>query len=444
MADTAPMSIVMQRPIDASPVVHTRANRKVDLQQVEIILDLSRLLSRMLHPMPTGVDRVEMAYARTLLDLVPGQLAFAAVNPLGYYGRLNRADVLRFLDETEQRWARSGQVGRWSLRARAVRTLWRMRPRRIPKREQGIQRVYVQASPNHLHHPTRVESKLRREGAKFLCLVHDLIPIEFPEYARPNGAALHRRRMETLVALADGLIANSRATANSTERFIAFSTHKPIVRAAHLGTDIPSGESFTAMPRLPAKPYFVVISTIEPRKNHIMLLNIWRRMVEQYGAADTPHLILIGRRGWENENVVDMLERCEALQHHVSEYAGLSDRAVLTMLRGARALLLPSFAEGFGMPVSEALAIGTPVICSDLPALREAGCGIPDEIDPLDGPAWIRTIRDYSSENSPMRAAQMRRMERCELPTWHDHLETVLNLVAEVAHADHVKGVTAG
>ena len=57
---------------------------------VEIILDLSRLMSRILHPMPTGIDRVELVYARTLLTLVPEQLHFAAVNPFGFYGRLPR------------------------------------------------------------------------------------------------------------------------------------------------------------------------------------------------------------------------------------------------------------------------------------------------------------------------------------------------------------------
>jgi glycosyltransferase involved in cell wall biosynthesis len=164
-------------------------------------------------------------------------------------------------------------------------------------------------------------------------------------------------------------------------------------------------------------------------------------MVEEYGPAATPHLVIVGRRGWENENVVDMLERCEALHHHVTEYSGLSDAAVLSLLKGARALLCPSFAEGFGMPVSEALAIGTPVICSDLPSLREAGCGIPDHIDPLDGPAWISAIRAYCDPLSVMRAQQMTRMDQLRLPTWRDHLAVVLDLIREL---DSSRAVTAG
>ncbi|MFD2497976.1 hypothetical protein ACFSTI_02685 [Rhizorhabdus histidinilytica] len=69
-----------------------------------------------------------------------------------------------------------------------------------------------------------------------------------------------------------------------------------------------------------------MLSTIEPRKNHLLLLHVWRRMAETLGPERTPHLAIVGRRGWENENVLDMLERCEAIRGHVHELAGLSDR----------------------------------------------------------------------------------------------------------------------
>jgi len=398
-------------------------------QDVEIILDLSRLLSRTLHPVPTGVDRVEMAYARTLLDLIPDQLQFAAVNPFGFYGRLPRAAVAAFLDDTERRWARREAPGRREMLASAARSLMRLRPRR-PAAPGARRRFYVQASPHHLHRPARVRAKLRAERARFICLVHDLIPIEFPEYARPNGAAIHAARMRTMADLADGLIANSAATADALTRHLDDRQRAPVIRVAHLGTDpLPTGSG--EMPRI-EQPYFVVLSTIEPRKNHILLLNIWRRMIETLGPDRTPRLAIVGRRGWENENVVDMLERCDAIRQHVHEFSGLPDRSVGALLRSARALLCPSFAEGFGMPVAEALQSGTPVICSDLPALREAGGMVPDFIDPLDGPAWMKTIMDFSAEPSAMRARQLTRLGGWSPPAWRTHLETVIGLVRDL------------
>ena len=395
----------------------------------EVILDLSRLMSRILHPMPTGIDRVELVYARTLLAMAPERLHFAAVNPFGFYGRLPRKAVVRFLDETEARWADQAAPSRSAMIARAAQSLTWLRPRRVPAATAGVRRYYLQASPHHLDRPERVRAKLRAEDAHFIALVHDLIPIEYPEYARPNGAATHVRRIRTMADLACGLIANSEATARSMERFLDRSSAAPLIRVAHLGSDpLPGGHEPSPIPQ----PYFVVLSTIEPRKNHLLLLNIWRRMIETLGPERTPHLAIIGRRGWENENVIDMLDRSTAIQGHIHEFSGLSDRMVGTLLRSARALLCPSFAEGFGMPVTEALLCGTPVISSDLPALREAGGSVPDFIDPLDGPQWIKAIMDYSSDEPDRRDRQIARLRDWTPPSWQGHIETVLKLITDI------------
>ena len=397
---------------------------------VEVILDLSRLISRTLHAMPTGIDRVELVYARTLLQLIPDRLRFAAVNPAGIYGRLPREAVLRFLDETEARWTHQERPGKGALTIGAARSLIRLRPRRVPPKAPGVRRYYVQASPHHLTRPDKVRAKLRAEDARLICLVHDLIPIEYPEYARPNGAELHRRRVRTMAELADGLIANSEATARSMARFVGTAGTVPQIRVGLLGSE-PLPEPDATSPGI-SEPYFVVLSTIEPRKNHLLLLNIWRRMVETLGPDRTPRLAIIGRRGWENENVIDMLDRCSAIHGHIHEYSGLSDRRLSLLLRRARALLCPSFAEGFGMPVTEALLSGTPVICSDLPALREAGGDVPDFIDPLDGPEWIKAIMDYSADRSDRRDRQLERLKGWHAPSWNDHIGVLLGLIRDL------------
>ena len=384
----------------------------------EVILDLSRLLSRVRHHTPSGVDRVEMAYARGLHDRFGERLQFAAVHPFGLYGRLPREKVLRFLDVMEQRWTREdGTVDQRSL-AEVFPSLLGM----LPKRPRpSTDSVYVQASPHHLTKPALMRRILEREQARFLCLVHDLIPIEYPEYARPNGAKLHQRRIETITALADSIIVNSDATGQSLKPWLKKAGRDIPVRVALLGThDI--------APSSPANdshdPYFICVGTIEPRKNHLLLLNLWRSMAETQAADTIPRLIIVGRRGWENEQIVDMLERCPALRGHVEELNGCSDRRMHELLQGARALLLPSFAEGYGMPVTEALSVGTPVLCSDLPALREAGGDAPDFLDPLDGPTWKAHILDYFRAG-PRHAAQMQRLSQWRPPSWADHIGIV-------------------
>jgi hypothetical protein len=115
-----------------------------------VILDISRLISRIRHATPSGVDRVEMAYARGLLARYGDALAFAAVHPLGGYGRVPRAAALAYLDELERRWASHED-------APARRSLLSVLPQLLalwPTRKgRGIGNgpaIYVQASPHHL------------------------------------------------------------------------------------------------------------------------------------------------------------------------------------------------------------------------------------------------------------------------------------------------------
>lgn len=396
----------------------------------EIVLDLSRLLSRVLHPTPTGVDRVEMAYATGLLRLAPQRLRFTAFHPCGLHGRLPTPAVVDFLELTAARWAdqawSESQAQRWIRAAKACLTL----TPRLTLQATAQPRAYLHLSARSLDRRRRIEAVLRRERARFIPFVHDLIPLEHPEYARAGGAEAYRRKIATVTALADGVLVNSEATAKALSPRLAVAGSKAPVQVARLGAPPPKPAP-QAMGR-PSRPYFVALGTIEPRKNHLLLLHLWRRMVADIGPERTPVLVLVGRRGWENEMVLDLLDRASALRDVVHELGSAPDVALRTLIGGARAVLLPSFAEGYGLPVAEALAQGTPVIASDLPALREAGGAAPDYLDPLDGPAWAAAIDDYATPGSPRRQAQLARIAHWRRPTWDEHLHTALVFIAEV------------
>lgn len=396
-----------------------------------IILDISRLISRVRYSTPSGVDRVEMAYARGLLAYYGDALAFAAVHPSGLYGRIARDKALAYLDELERRWSSEDGNPRQRSLASVLPWLAALLPSRRAPRSDGA--VYVQASPHHLTNVAKVRAILAQEQARFLCLVHDLIPIEFPEYARPSGAALHRKRIETVAALADAVIVNSVATGASLQPWLDRSGRQVDLHVALLGTESLSPTLPVAQPD--ERPYFVCLGTIEPRKNHLLLLHLWRHFAETLPAGDVPRLLVIGRRGWENEQIVDMLERCPALVGHVEELGDCSDARMAALLRDARALLMPSFAEGYGMPVAEALSLGTPVLSSDLPALREVGGTTPDYIDPLDGPGWRASILDHAARG-PAYRAQMQRLPQWQAPGWDEHVAIVARAIAAL----HARG----
>jgi glycosyltransferase involved in cell wall biosynthesis len=377
--------------------------------------------------MPTGIDRVELAYARHWLDHDPERVTFLLRGKLGAFVAIPQSLVRDFLLALDARrrgapgWEEAGKTAA-ELASSAIIRLSMGRGMRdvshILNTEKDI--VYLLVSHLGAESPGPIAA-LKRRGVKFVPLVHDVIPIAYPEYSSPVGMKRHLQRVKSFVSLADGIITNSNTTAGEFSHFLLEGSSRPEILTAHLGIDrsIPNIDF-----PVPSEAYFVCIGTIEPRKNHLLLLNTWRVLAERLG-PETPKLILIGRRGWENENILDMLERCQALAGIVREYGNLPDSAVARLLKGARALLFPSFTEGYGLPLAEALAHGVPAICSDLPALREIAGDVPEYLDPLDGLGWRRLILSFMEEDSPIRAAQMQRMKRWDQPSWEHHFSIV-------------------
>jgi glycosyltransferase involved in cell wall biosynthesis len=181
------------------------------------------------------------------------------------------------------------------------------------------------------------------------------------------------------------------------------------------------------LPRVSARatdePTFVVLGTIEGRKNHRLLLTIWKDLVATLGAA-APRLAIVGRRGWQAEDVFDTLDRHD-FKGKVVEMGALDDNSLSELLAGARALLFPSFAEGFGIPLTEAMAVGVPVIASDLPVFREIGQGVPKLLPPTDQEAWTAAVRDFARPDSKSRVDQLARLQAFQVPKWAGHFKSV-------------------
>ena len=107
------------------------------------------------------------------------------------------------------------------------------------------------------------------------------------------------------------------------------------------------------------------------------------------------------------------------------ETGALSDDNIARLLASARALLFPSFAEGYGLPLVEALDAGVPVIASDLDVFRAIGQGVPDLLPPDDVDGWAAAVMAYAAPESPARAAQMARLAQFRAPDWPGHFAQV-------------------
>ncbi len=395
-----------------------------------IVLDLTRLVCAAWDRTPTGIPRVELAYAKYLLAREPADVQFAVRDGIGRICLIERPAAADFVAAIERFW-RDGVNSGWSYRRLGLTAHW-LHAGLLLRGEASLRRlvagsggrtILITVSQFHADLPYVLDSLRRWGDVRLVYLVHDVLPAQLPEYFKPGAAARNRTRMRDMVRLADAVIANSAATRRDLLDLFGAPgldgrTYVALLGGARLA---PPPLAATAPP---LRPYFVIVGTIEPRKNHLLLLNIWRRL-----GPDAPRLVVVGSRGWENENVIAYLERGAALRGIVEERNRVSDTELGYLFAGARALLFPSLAEGYGLPIAEALAAGVPVLCSDLAPFREVGGDVPEYLDPLDGPGWQRAILDYAGESSSRRAAQLERLRHWRAPSWEAHfavLETVL------------------
>ena len=379
-----------------------------------MLIDVTRLLDRALKERrPTGVDRVALEYVRRY-----GPCARALVRFAGRWVFASRGNSARLFSALLAPSASTGNQIRCTVTA-SYATSWRT---------PGPGAILVNAGHSGLHEPSYA-ARVRNRRLRAIYFLHDLIPITHPEYSRPGEDRRHRARLRTMLETGSGIVVNSQVTANALVAHAAGCRLAPppiVVAPLAPATLLPAAGTAPL-----AQPYFVALGTIEPRKNHLLLLNAWRRLAEELGER-APRLVVIGQRGWECEQVVDMLERCEQLRGLVLERSDCSDAELAHWLAHARALLFPSFAEGFGLPLAEALSAGLPVVASDLPAFREIAGDIPDYLDPLDGPGWIRAVMAYAEPDGLARRAQRLRMKGWTSPAWNRHFDLVDALLERV------------
>lgn len=415
---------------------------------LHVVLDISRLLSSAFRGYPSGIDRVEFAYARRWRQAPEAACSFSAQTPWGGFALVPRPVALGLLDALGGALTEGVAGGPWhrAARLRAVALHARLASgagqsslmRRIRERPGSL---FLLVSHKSLEQGAPIQA-LKEAGAKFVPLIHDLIPISHPEFNRPKQSRAHHRRMLVAASLADAVIVNSAATgAALAHHLMQLGRPPPHIAVAPLGFDLPPPESIPPAPR-PETPYFVMLGTIEPRKNHLMMLALWRDLAETIGPG-APRLIIMGRRGWESETVIRILERRAGFGGLVEERGTVGDGVIASVLSGARALLFPSFAEGYGIPLVEALSLGVPAICSDIPALVEVGAGVPEHLHPLDGAAWRRAVLDYASDRSRARAAQLQRLQGWVRPEWAAHFAITDPLLAGVAAEPAGRGLRA-
>lgn len=367
------------------------------------LLDLTRLVSRLGRGQFTGIDRVEAAYLAQLLSL-PNPL-FGLIRTRWGFLLLGPTGCAALHDMVA---ASVGQAqGLAKLRALALlrrpHILLRQMLAHVP---QGA--VYLNVGHSNL--TASVLRAVQHRGLNSAVLIHDTIPLDDPEFARDSTHAPFAAKIAATARFATQVIHISADACAKTEAHFAKAGRIPPAILAPLGVTLaPPAPS----PITPTRPYFIALGTIEPRKNLKLLFDLWPKLPQP-----APQLVVIGGRGWAGAALFAQMAQLQATGA-VLHGENLPDGAVVTLMQGARALLFPSLAEGFGLPPIEAAGLGTTVVASDLPVLREVCGDFPVYLDPRDSYSWMETINTLAQNPPSGRKKQ-------DLPLWADHFKVVL------------------
>ena len=214
-------------------------------------------------------------------------------------------------------------------------------------------------------------------GRARVATVHDLAFIAMPETVSPEtlrGLALH---LPKTLCHATRLIAVSDATANELIERLAADPR--LVRTIHEGVDpLFADASDDELPEGILEPYVLFVSTLEPRKNVVGILRAFR-LLREWGYDGS--LVLVGRWGWRTDLIQKELQQSPVRRwiHHLDS---VERPQLATLYRHADALIFPSWIEGFGLPLVEAMASGTPVVTSGTSAMPEVAGPAAVYVDP--------------------------------------------------------------
>jgi glycosyltransferase involved in cell wall biosynthesis len=175
------------------------------------------------------------------------------------------------------------------------------------------------------------------------------------------------------------------------------------------------------------RPYLLTVGTIEPRKNHEMLIDAFERLPGFDG-----YLVIAGARGWKCEAIFDRIRTSKCAGR--IKYVGFPDDGLLPALySGAELFVFPSFYEGFGFPPLEAMACGTPVFSSNGGSLPEVLGDAAVLMDGFDGSAWAAGIEDLLADSERRRALVERGRARAAAYTWAETARRTWQVYERVA-----------
>jgi glycosyltransferase involved in cell wall biosynthesis len=285
-------------------------------------------------------------------------------------------------------------------------------------------------------------AQLRAGQVRFGLMVYDLIPELFPEWALRGTDGAYRAWLRDTVPAADAVFTISDCTASDLRRCLtAAGKNVPTPVVLPVGSIAPVDT--LDLPSPIPNQYVLLVSTMEIRKNHLLMFRVWRQLLETMPAEQVPDLVFAGKVGWLTEDFRQQLNNCNWLNGKIKFLASPSEPELAALYRHCLFTVFPSFYEGWGLPVSESLTFGKTVAASNRSSIPEAGgsfCAYfnPDNLDDAYGTIAKLILVPAAREKLETHIAN-----NFNPPTWQDTATALLQILAP-ASPRHPVGWVSG
>lgn len=276
-----------------------------------------------------------------------------------------------------------------------------------------------------------IKALKEQRGFRYVQCVYDLVPVETPQFVVPEIRERITRFFDKAADVGDAFICISRRTELDWHNWRSRSGGKPPKTVT-----FPLSTMIEAVPGavdpndivqgLEGRRYALYVSTVEPRKNHRTLYLAWKRAIAEGRIDPERHaLLFIGMPGWLSGDLVQTIEADRTLKKSIVFGSNVSDGQLTALVQNCAFTLFPSFYEGFGLGLGEALAMGKFGIASTEGALPEVGGKFVDYLDPDDILSWSKSIAHYLTDEVALRSRE-RAVRSYRAAEWRDAVGPLL------------------
>jgi len=293
--------------------------------------------------------------------------------------------------------------------------------------ETVIGRVDLFYSPDFVLPPTLPRTRT-------VLTVHDLSFLHYPDHFVPKLVRYLEQVVPRSVARADRVLADSEATRTDLIRLLGVSPGKVEVLYSGVAPRFRPGPEAGERERLKARygigdrPYVLSVGTLQPRKNFVRLIRAFARL-SPAALRSAPLLVIAGGPGWLYEEV---LEEAEKHGGRVRLLGFVDDADLPALYRNASLFVFPSFYEGFGLPVLEAMACGVPVVCSDASSLPEVAGDAVLLVDPYDEEGLAAAMERALTEKTLRAEMKTKGLQQAARFTWDRAARQLLSVFEAV------------